>query len=137
METKKQEIIRGFIKEVKIPDGTPGYKRYSTYEQYLHPDVEVGTYRQEALLRPPGESVPRQCLVRYDVARRRLLEHPQQREAWTQMADLCQSLDAALREYRAKPGSSTEELSFTREEKFLRQVVDTPMWEGLRKLFGP
>jgi len=137
METKKQEIIRGFIKEVKIPDGTAGYKRYSTYEQYLHPDVEVGTYRQEVLLRPPGESVPRQCVARYDEARRRLLEHPQRREAWTQMADLCQALDAALREYRAKPGASTEELSFAREEKALRHLVDAPIWDGLRKLFGP
>ena len=137
METKKQEIIRGFIKEVKIPDGTSGYKRYSTYEQYLHPDVEVGTYRQDVLLRPPGESVPRQCVARYEEARRRLLEHPQQREAWTQMADLCQALDAALLQYRAKPGSSTEGLSFAREEKSLRHLVDAPVWDGLSKLFGP
>jgi hypothetical protein len=137
METKTGAVVRGYFNEVRDAGGTlVGFKRYPTAAEARSPLYEVGATRLETLASPPGESVPRQSVFRYDEARRRLLANPERPEAWTDLAKLCGALDATLAEYRKKPGSSQEELSFAREERGLRQLMASPLWAKLQKLLG-
>jgi len=137
-ETSRREIIRGFFKEVKAPDGTSvGYKRYPTYDQYLNPVAEVGTYREADLFAGPGPSVPRRCVTRYAELRKRLLENPDRRETWVEFAALCEQLHAELNEYRKKPGSSSEPLSFEKEGRFARELLAGPGWADMETLLEP
>jgi hypothetical protein len=137
METTRGELIRGFIKEVKGPDGSAtGYKRYSTQEQMLRPVAEVGTYRPEDLRRRPAETVPRTCVTRYHEARDRVLAAPAERDAWQTLAELCNAIDGELRAYRAKPGAGRDELSFAAEERFARRAVEGSLWEQIAQLFA-
>jgi hypothetical protein len=137
METKAGAVVRGYFNEVRDAGGTlAGYKRYPTAGEARNPLYEVGTTRLETLASPPGESVPRQCVFRYQEARQRLLANPERREAWTDLAKLCGALDATLAEYRKKPGGGSEELSFAREERGLRQLMASPVWAKLQKLLG-
>lgn len=137
-ETSRREIIRGFFKEVKAPDGTPvGYKRYPTYAQYLNPVAEVGTYRKAELIAGPAPSVPRRCVTRYGELRERLLEKPDRREMWVEFAALCETLQAELNEYRKKPGSSSEPLSFEEEGRFARELLAGPGWADMETLLEP
>lgn len=137
METKAGAVVRGYFNEVRDAGGTlVGYKRYPTAAEARNPLYEVGTTRLDTLASPPGESVPRQCVFRYDEARRRLLANPGQQETWSDLAKLCGALDATLAEYRKKPGSNGVELSFAREERGLRQLMASPVWAKLQKLLG-
>lgn len=137
METKAGVMVRGYFNEARDAGGTlVGYKRYPTAAEARNPLYEVGTARLDTLASPPGESVPRQSVFRYQEARRRLLANPGQSEVWSDLAKLCGALDATLAEYRKKPGSSPEELSFAREERGLRQLMASPLWAKLQKLLA-
>jgi len=139
-ETTRHEIVRGFFADVKAPDGTLfGYKRYPTPEALADPAFDVGTYRKEEFLVPPGESTPRRCVRQYNEARNRLLESPSRRAAWVELAALCESLEAELRDYRKKKGASREdpELSFEREGRFVREFLAGSGWAHVETLFGP
>ena len=88
---------------------------------------------------PPGESVPRRCVEQYNQARERMIETPGRRTAWVELADLCQSLESDLREYRRKKGASREEpvLSFDEQGRFVRELLDGSAWAEVETLFGP
>lgn len=137
-ETTDGQIVRGFFGEVRQPGGRViGYKRYPSYQRLLSPIAEVGTYRIEDLRRNPGPSVPRSCAARYNQARARLLEHPDGREVWAQLADLCDALEKELEEYRKKPGSESHgQLSFDAEGRLARQMLDGPGLELIGKVTG-
>jgi hypothetical protein len=138
-ETTRHEIIRGFFADVVAPDGTLlGYKRYPTLQARSDPRFDVGTYYKEEFLAPPGESVPRRCVGQYGQARDRLLEAPGRRAHWEELADLCESLEADLREYRRKQGASTEdpELSFEQQARFVRELLAGSGWAHVETLFG-
>ena len=139
-ETTRHEIVRGFFADVLAPNGTLfGYKRYSTLQARNDPEFDVGTYRKEEFLVPPGESVPRRCVKQYNQARERLIEAPGRRTAWVDLADLCESLESDLREYRRKKGAGREEpeLSFEQEGWFVRELLAGSGWTDVETLFGP
>ena len=137
-ETDRRQIIRGFFKEVKAPDGTlVGYKRYPTYAQYLNPVSEVGTYRKEELTAGPAESLPRRSVNQYNALRNRLLQAPDRRETWAEFAALCETLQIELNEYRKKSGSGNEDLSFEREGQFARELLAGPGWTDMETVLGP
>lgn len=139
-ETTRHEIVRGFFADHLTPDGTLiGYKRYPTLQARNDPDFDVGTYRKEEFLQSPGESVPRRCVKQYNQARERLTEAPGRRTAWVDLADLCQSLESDLGEYRRKQGAAREEpvLSFDEEGRFVRELLAGSGWTDLETLFGP
>jgi hypothetical protein len=139
-ETTNHEIVQGYFAEVIAPDGTLfGYKRYPTYEQFLRPVFDVGTYRKDEFLAPPGASVPRRCAAEYREARDRLLEDPGRREAWAALGALCESLEARLGEYRAKKGAGRDDLdlSFVEEGRFVRELLSGPHWAEMQALFPP
>ncbi|HUT13918.1 MAG TPA: hypothetical protein VMY42_25740 [Thermoguttaceae bacterium] len=137
-ESKQHEIIRGFFAPDRDIEGRMiGYKCYPTQQELIDPRGGVGTYPTEMLLGSPAESVPRQCVTRFNKARDRLLERPTDRQLWTQLAALCDELQRELDQYRTKPGSSKENVSFAEDAAFLRQLVAELGWEGLEKLFEP
>ena len=139
-ETTKGEILRGYFKKVDAPDGSVfGYKRYRTIEDRTNPAFDVGTYPKEEFLVPPGESVPRRCVKAYDQARNRLLEEPSLRTAWVELANLCESLEAELRDYRKKKGASQADpdLSFDEEGRFVREFLAGSSWADMETLFKP
>lgn len=138
-ETVNHQIVRGFFAEAPAPDGSLyGYKRYPTLEALADPGFDVGTYRREEFLAPPGPSVPRRCVTRFNEARDRLLEAPNRRASWVELADLCESLEAELDSYRTKKGSSPEaaDLSFREAGRFARKLLDGSGWADLETLFG-
>jgi len=139
-ETTKGEILRGYFEEVVAPGGSvSGYKRYRTIEDRTNPAFDVGTYPKEEFLVPPGESVPRRCVKAYDQARNRLLEEPSRRTAWEELANLCESLQAELRDYRKKKGASQADpdLSFSEEARFVRDFLGGSSWADMETLFKP
>ncbi|HUT94145.1 MAG TPA: hypothetical protein VMY37_32090 [Thermoguttaceae bacterium] len=139
-ETTRHEIVRGFFADVVAPDGALfGYKRYPTLQARNDPEFDVGTYRKEEFLVPPGESVPRRCVKQYNQARQRLIEAPGRRTAWVDLADLCESLESDLREYRRKNGAAPEEpvLSFEQDGRFVRELLAGSGWADVETLFGP
>jgi hypothetical protein len=86
----------------------------------------------------PGHSVPRQCADQYTRARDRLLEQPAQRSAWEDFADLCESLQRQLDEYRKKPGSDVSgQVSFRAEAQFARDLLDGDSLDRLEAIAGP
>jgi hypothetical protein len=136
-ESTRGEIIRGFFREDTGPDGNLiGYKHYRKYEQFVNPTSEVGTYRIDQLRSPPTVSVPRRCMEAYNEARTRLLNQLTQEDAWSEFADLCEKLEAQILEYRKKPGSSREALSFEREAEFARSTSTGPAMQSFQGLFG-
>ncbi len=134
VETTRHEIVRGFFTEVKSPHG---FKRYETYEQSVNPSADVGTYLAKELLGSPAPTVLRRCVERYEIARTGLIDSPGEKERWQRLAELCVQLEEELKEYRAKPGSGREALSFAAERRFAARVPDSPDWIPLEKLFGP
>ena len=138
-ETTAGQIVRGFFKEVPGADGEViGYKRYPTYQRFVDPVAEVGTYRIGDLKRGPAPSVPRQCVSRYNQGRSGLLEAPGSKEAWAEFADLCEALEEQLRQYRAKPGAEVPRgLSFEAEGRRVRRLLATSGWDRLKKITGP
>jgi hypothetical protein len=139
-ETTRHEIIRGYFAAAKAADKTlVGYKCYPTAKARDAPDFDVGTYRKEEFLVPPGESVPRRCVRQYNQARDRLVEDPGRRTAWDQLAELCESLEAELGDYRNKNGASREDpdLSFAHEVRFVQELLAGSGWADVQTLFGP
>ena len=139
-ETVRHEIIRGYFAEVKAADGTLfGYKRYPTPEARVKPDFDVGTYRKEEFLVTPGDSVPRRCVRQYNQARDRLIENPNHRAGWVELAELCNSLEAELAAYRNKNGASRNDarLSFAEEARFAGEFPPGSGWADLETLFAP
>jgi PAS domain-containing protein len=136
-ENSDGQIIRGFFKKVEDPDGTlVGYKRYTTYEQFVSPTAEVGTFRVEQLPVLPDNSELRRCVEAYNDARSKLLDHLGEPERWAALATVCDTSEVRLEAYRRKPGSSREALSFAREASFARSVVEGPAITSLQALFG-
>jgi len=136
-ENKQGEIMRGFFREVKKPDGSLlGYQVYSTFEEYVKPRAQVGTYPKEEFVTGPGQSAPRRCAGQYNGLREELLAGPARRAAWEKLAALCEESDAKLSAYRKKPGSSKESLSFAEEARFARQVLSDTNWNNMEVLFG-
>lgn len=135
-ETRQGVVVRGFFREVTRPDGTlAGYQPYPTYEDYLRPVAQVGTYAQEDLLRPPGPSLLRQCLTRYGALRSSVLAQPGRRRAWEELAAGCEEFEAQLAAYRKKVGSAREPLSFQDEARLARELLDGALWADMEKLF--
>jgi len=136
--SKQGEVIRGFFAPDRDIEGRMiGYKCYPTQQELIRPRGVVGTYPTEMLLGPPGESLPRQCVTQFNTARDRLLKRPTDKQLWTDLARQCDELQAQLDQYRQKPGSSREKLSFAEDAAFLRQLVTELGWEGLERLFEP
>ena len=83
--------------------------------------------------------MPQRSATRYREARNRLLQEPGHRAAWLDMADLCESLQAELGEYRGKRGASQDDpdLSFDREARFLRDFLAGAGWADIDLLFTP
>ncbi len=137
VETSDGRLLRGFFERVPR-QGEPliGYKRYATKEERQNPRVNAGTYRADQLRGVPGPTLPRQCLNRYEEARRRVLAHPQQRQAWEQLAATCEAIEAELRIYHAKAGSGSKSFSLARQGQFAREVLRQTTWAELETLFG-
>jgi hypothetical protein len=132
LETRDGQIVRGYFRPVN-----GGYKRYPTMEQRSNPISEVGTFLKEALRSEPGPSLPRRCLKRYLEARKSLVDGPGRAEWWSEFAGLCDELDASLRAYRAKAGSSAEPLSFVAEAQTARQFATLFTQPEIRRLVEP
>lgn len=133
--TKDNAVVRGFFKEFTEGGRIVGYKCYPTHEQLVRPVAAVGIYRVELLLGPPAESVPRRCVTRYNRTRKQLLARPDDKQAWNDLALLCDDLQAEIRQYLKRPGSSQEQISFAEQAKLVRRVVDGPGWDALQKVF--
>jgi len=139
-ETTGGQIVRGFFKSVTVPGSAAavGYKRYLTYEEFLNPVAEVGTYREQDLKKGPGPSVPQACAARYNEARARLIEHPEDHNAWADLAGLCDALEKELEDYAQKPGSELRgQLSFAAEARFAGQVLAGKELELIGQLTRP
>ena len=137
VRTKQGELVRGFFKSVpNAAGGVSGYQCYPTQEQLLNPRSAVSTYSKELLAGAPEESLPRRLVNRYNQARARVVAQTGDRADWTQLAVLCRQLEQELSAYRARPGSSTEPLSFAAEERFIGQLLQEPQWGQLQKIFG-
>jgi len=136
-EGQNGQIIRGFFKEHLGPDGQLiGYDYYQSYEQFVNPRSAVGTLRTGQLRRPPGTSVPRQCVTAYNEARAGLLKRLGEPEAWSEFATLCEELEQRLRQYRSRPGSSREPLAFAAEARRARELVSRGAVAALAALFA-
>jgi hypothetical protein len=100
--------------------------------------AEVGTYRKEDLKKGPGPSVPQACAARYHEARAAVIEHPEDRETWAELAGLCDALEKELEDYADKPGSELRgQLSFAAEARFAGQVLAGPELELIVQLARP
>jgi hypothetical protein len=138
LETRDGQIVRGYFKRVSSGDGSViGYKRYPTMEQRRDPISEVGTFLKESLRSEPQPSLPRRCAGRYGEARAALCGGPGGADAWTRFAGLCDELEAALRAYRAQPGSSAAPLSFAAEAQTARQFATLLARPDIRRLVEP
>jgi hypothetical protein len=136
-ETRRHEIARGFFRSVKGPDGSViGYKRYQTYEELLHPKAEVGMYRKEEFLDKPDQSTLQRLVAQYQQARDKLLAAVTEKDQWAEFAELCETLELQLQQYRRKPGASQEPLSFVREGRLAREVASGPSLRSLAQIVG-
>ncbi len=137
-QTTGGQIVRGFFKEVKGGDGgLVGYKRYATYQEYLDPVSQVGTYKKEDLAGPPAQTTAHRMAAQYDESRRRVLQQPGRRESWAALAELCETLEAQWRQYKKQPGASREELSFAQEARFARELLAGDLLQDLTTVTGP
>ena len=137
-QTSGGQIVRGFFKEVKDADGKlVGYKRYATYQEYLDPVSQVGTFKKEDLAGPPAGTTAHRLAAQYSEGRRRVLEQPGRRQSWTALADLCETLEGQWLEYKKRPGASREELSFAQEARFARELLAGDLWQDLTTVTGP
>jgi hypothetical protein len=137
-QTTDGQMVRGFFKEVKGADGAlVGYKRYATYQEYLDPVSQVGTYKKGDLAGPPAATAARRLAAEYNESRQRVLEQPGRRQAWTELAEQCESLERGWRQYKKRPGASREELSLEREARFVRDLLAGDLWQDLTTILGP
>lgn len=136
-ETKRHEIVRGFFQTIKTAEGAiAGYKRYPTYEEMLNPQAEVGTLKPDELLAPPGPTFARRLVSQYNEARQRLLARAGEKPEWTRFAELCETLHQEWRQYRQKPGSSREMLSFDGEARRARQMLAGSGVDNFARILG-
>jgi hypothetical protein len=137
-QTTDGQIVRGFFKEVKAADGAlVGYKRYASYQEYLDPVSQVGTYKKEDLAGPPAPSAAHRMAAEYNESRQRVLEQPGRRQSWTALAELCETLEGQWRQYKKRPGASREELSFAQEARFTRELLAGDLWQDMTTVTGP
>ena len=137
-QTTGGQIVRGFFKEVEDADGKLiGYKRYATYQEYLDPVSQVGTYKNEDLAGPPTETTAHRIAAQYNESRLQALQQPGRRESWTALADLCETQEGQWRQYQKRPGASREELSFAQEARFARELLAGDLWQDLTTIVGP
>lgn len=136
VETKSGTVLRGFFQPVSSPGGEViGYKRYPTAEEREQPTRNVGRYPAADLRGVPTSSVPRQCVEAYEAARTRLLEDPGNRDRWEAMQRVCETAETTLIDYRRKPGSSREPLSFDRELRFAKAALAAEVWPRIKKVW--
>ena len=141
---KRGKILRGFFKRKELGGVLYGYQCYPTAKERDNPTAGTGTYPKKDFLTPPGESLPVQCVDRYNRSRERLLGRPALEETWAEFADLCEELDRKLDEYRVKlePSDgavprSDQGLSFRPERQFVRRLMDSADWDQLEELLRP
>ncbi len=129
VETNSGEVLRGFFAAVHdAGGGVIGYKRYPTAEERKSPTRNAGRYPAADLRGAPTRSLPRQCVDAYESARRRLLADPGNREHWTAVQRTCESAETSLVDYRRKPGSSRDPVSFEKEGRFAQIVLAADVW---------
>ena len=132
VETNAGNVIRGFFEPVAdAAGGVIGYKRYPTAAERENPTRNVGRYPAADLRGVPNLSVPRQCVDAYNSARSRLLADPGNRDCWNAFRRMCDSAEAALVDYRRKPGSSREELYFDDVSQFVKDVLNSDRWSEI------
>lgn len=137
VETLSGNVLRGFFEPVTdAGGGVIGYKRYTTAEQRANPTGNVGRYPSADLRGTPTRSVPRQCIDAYESARRRLLADPGNPDGWTALERTCESAEVTLVEYRRKPGSSRDPVSFQKEARFAQSILEPAVWTQMGKIWG-
>jgi hypothetical protein len=130
-------VLRGFFEPVTdAGGGVIGYKRYSTAAERENPTRNVGRYPAADLRGVPTHSVPRQCVDAYESARRRLLADPGSQDCWSVLKRTCDSAEATLIDYRRKPGSSPDAISFEKESRFATTVLAPGVWSQLGAIWG-
>ena len=95
----------------------------------------MGRYPAADLRGVPNLSVPRQCVDAYNNARNRLLADPGSRECWDAFRRTCDSAEAALVDYRRKPGSSREDLYFDDVSQFAKNVLNSGLWSEMETIW--
>jgi len=132
-QTKDGRLLRGFFREISLPDGSKGYKRYESFEEYQSPTADVGTWWSRDMAAPPAAALPRRLVDRYHAARKSLLEQPGDRRQWEALSALCAELESEWNTYRSKPGASQERLSFEAEATLARKVLSTTLLRDLNR----
>lgn len=135
-QTKSGQLVRGFFKAVKMPNQKPGYKCYPTAAQRANPTGNVGTYPLEDLLGPPGPSIPRRAVTKYNEARALLLAAPEQKQAWESLGRICRENETDLAEYRQKRKDASD-LAFAKEAELAEQIASGPRWQVIEQLWSP
>ena len=137
VETNSGTIIRGYFEPVDdAAGGVIGYKRYPSAAERETPTRTVGRYPAADLRGVPNRSVPRQCVEAYNAARSRLLADPGNRDCWNSFRRTCDSAEAALVDYRRKPGSSGEDLYFEDVRQFARNVLNSGLWTEMEVIWS-
>ncbi len=135
VEDMSGNVLRGFFEPVADAGGVIGYKSHPTAEERKNPTRNVGRYPAADLRGVPTVSVPRQCVDAYESARNRVLDDPGNRDGWTTIARMCDSAEVTLIDYRRKPGSSREALSFNGEGQFAKTVLTPSIWSQMEAIW--
>jgi len=136
VETTSGNILRGFFEPVAdAGGGVIGYKSYPTAEERKNPTRNVGRYPAADLRGVPNLSVPRQCVDAYTNAQSRLLADAGNLDCWLAFRRTCESAETALVDYRRKPGSSRESLSFSGEIQFAKNVLMPAVWKQMQAIW--
>ncbi len=131
------QVLRGYFAATRDPGGRiNGYKCYRSAEERKSPTAAVGRYAAAEFRRPPGVTVPRDCVLRYEQARRAALTQPDRQVHWTALAATCETLDAELSAYRRLPGSSREPLSFAAEGRLARALLHPVPWSQIEEVWA-
>lgn len=131
------QVLRGYFAATTDAGGRiTGYKCYKSAEERRNPTAAVGRYPADEFRRPPGATVLRGCALRYEEARRAALDHPNRPIHWTALAATCESIGEELQEYRRKPGSSREPLSFDAEGRFAQALLTPAPWSNIEEVWA-
>ncbi len=136
VETTSGSVLRGFFEPV--PDaggGVIGYKSYPTAAERKSPTRNVGRYPVADLRGVPTRSVPRQCVDAYASARGQLLADAGDLERWRTLRRTCESAESALTDYRRKPGSSRETLTFDGTIQLTKTVLTPSVWSQMQAVW--